>query len=333
MLPASVLRDPAIEGAVTAIQPPELNPMAQLHVDVRGAMAEAGSALAELRDETAPGFSCNFNRLFIEGYNTTFQVSLANHGSAPIEQIVIQLECGAWEKHIERKFARIAPGGRQVLNLDAMPARAGNYLLNCAIKLVTGGRQLGYMSSPNPTVTVMTKPDAQHMVVNISNSVTGNSSGANAGLGAEIKGGDLNVKDLISKDAIKSINDLLQAEIPDNFEPVDLILDSEMSVTSVEEFQALDKLALTIPREFVGFVQPGTIMKLVPVVEHGATPTMLPVHLISRPVFRIGRRQDQSDMVTWFLPRSPAHDGKTKRISSVHCLAGIAWALLLAARQ
>ena len=318
ILPSYVVRDPQLEGAVTSFQPPEMNPAANLSGELRSTLAEAGSALAELRDETAPVFACNFNRLFIEGYNTTFQVSLANHGATPIEQIVVQLECGAWEKHIERKFTRIAPGARQVLNLDTMPTRAGNYLLNCAIKLVTGGRQLAYMSSPNPTVTVMTKPDAQHMVVNISNSVTGSHSGANAGLGAEIHGGDLNVKDLISKDAIKSINDLLGLEMPDNFEPVDLILDSEMSVTSVEEFKALDKLALTIPREFIGFVQPGSIMKLVPVVEHGATPTMLPVHLIARPVFRIGRRQDQSDMVTWFLPRSAANDGKTKRISSVH---------------
>ncbi len=318
ILPSYVVRDPQLDGAVTSFQPPEMNPAANLSGELRVSLAEAGSALAELRDETAPTFACNFNRLFIEGYNTTFQVSLANSGAAPIEQIVIQLECGAWEKHIERRFARVAPGGRQVLTLDAMPARAGNFLLNCAIKLVTGGRQLAYMSSPNPTVTVMTKPDAQHMVVNISNSVTGSHSGANSGLGAEIRGGDLNVKDLISKDAIKSVNDLLGAEMPDHFETVDLILDSEMSVTSVEEFKALDKLALTIPREFIGFVQPGSIMKLVPVVEHGAMPTMLPVHLIARPVFRLGRRQDQSDMVTWFLPRSPANDGKTKRISSVH---------------
>jgi hypothetical protein len=296
----------------------DVTDISQLGAELQAEMGGVHSALAELRDETAPVFACNFNRLFIEGYNTTFQVSLANNSPHPLEQIAIQLECGAWEKTIERKLSRLAPGGRQVINLDALPNRAGNFLLNCALKMVTGGRQLAYISSAHPTVTVMTKPDAHNMVFNIVNSVTGTSSGANAGLGAEIRGGDLNVKDLVSRDAIRSINDLLQMELPANFVPVDLMLDSELSISSAEEFKAFDKLALTIPREFVAFVQPGTILKLTPFTD-GSSTLKRAIHLVARPVFRIGRRQDQSDMVTWFLPRSPANDGKTKRISSVHC--------------
>ena len=311
-----------VGGALTAIHPePSVEPgfLAQVQSELDAALPGAESGLVEVQEEIAALFACNFNRLFIEGYNTTFQISLANQSAQPLEQILVRLECGAWEKTIERKFARIAPGQRQVANLDTLPTRAGNFLLKCTLKMVTAGRELAYLSSSDPNVTVMTKPDANNMVFNIVNNATNSNSGANAGLGEEVRFGDFNVRDLVSRDAIRSINDLIQLTLPPNFEVVELALDHELSIRSVEEFKAHDQLALTIPRQFVGFAHPGAILKLMPVPNADGSTPVRTTHLVARPVFRIGRRQDQSDLVAWFLPRNETNDGKTKRISGLHC--------------
>ncbi len=292
--------------------------MAEVRSHLDAALPKAGAMLAEVREEIAPSFSCNFNHLFIEGYNTTFQICLANNSPQPLEQIVVSLECAGWEKAIERKFSRVAPGQRQIVNLDTLPTRAGNFLLNCSLKMVTAGSELSYLSSPNPTVTVITRPDANSMVFNIVNNANNANTGANAGLGEEVRFGDFNVKDLVSRDAIRSINDLIQSTLPTNFEPVELVLDSELSLEGLEKFEERDHHALTIPRQFVGFAHAGTLLKLTPLPTAGST-TALATHLVARPLFRVGRRQDQSDLIAWFLPRSETNDTKTKRISGSHC--------------
>jgi hypothetical protein len=157
------------------------------------------------------------------------------------------------------------------------------------------------------------------MVFNIVNNANNANNGANAGLGEEVRFGDFNVKDLVSRDAIRTINDLIQMRLPANFEPVELALDHELSIRSVVDFEKNDKMSLTIPRQFVAFANPGAILKLTPLPNADGSPTLRTTHLIARPNFRIGRRQDANDLIAWFLPRNRSNDEKTKRISGAHC--------------
>lgn len=83
--------------------------------------------------------------------------------------------------------------------------------------------------------------------------------------------------------------------------------------------------AHVIPPAFLASIELGTKLRLEPVAppaEAGA-PVRMPrgVHLVARPVFRLGRSRKEVDFLTWFWPRDSEQDEKTKRLSKVHALA------------
>jgi len=82
----------------------------------------------------------------------------------------------------------------------------------------------------------------------------------------------------------------------------------------------LDALARlwTIPNKFLSHVQIGTKLKLDPVDGSVDAPA---IHLVARSEFKLGRSRQDADFLTWFWPRSPENDDKTRRLSKVHAVA------------
>jgi hypothetical protein len=70
---------------------------------------------------------------------------------------------------------------------------------------------------------------------------------------------------------------------------------------------------LRIPPLFMGQGRSGQVLRLMP-----EDPGFAPVHLIARPVFRIGRSMYQADFVARVLPESPENERLTKEIGRVH---------------
>jgi hypothetical protein len=74
----------------------------------------------------------------------------------------------------------------------------------------------------------------------------------------------------------------------------------------------------TIPNKFLSHVQIGTKLKLDPVDGSVDAPA---IHLVARNEFKLGRSRQDADFLTWFWPRSPENDDKTRRLSKVHTVA------------
>jgi hypothetical protein len=76
------------------------------------------------------------------------------------------------------------------------------------------------------------------------------------------------------------------------------------------------KKTLQIPELLVGGVQAGTILRLTP-----RDLTYTPIHLIARPVFRIGRSLYHADFIARVLPETEENEKITKEIGRVHTIA------------
>jgi hypothetical protein len=76
------------------------------------------------------------------------------------------------------------------------------------------------------------------------------------------------------------------------------------------------KRSLQIPEPLLGSVQAGTILRLTP-----RDLTYTPIHLIARPVFRIGRSLYHADFIARVLPETEENEKVTKEIGRVHTIA------------
>ncbi len=99
---------------------------------------------------------------------------------------------------------------------------------------------------------------------------------------------------------------------------------------------AADKAELRIPNLFLKLPQFGHRLSLVPEREG-----LRQLWLVSGPEFKVGKnhtapdgnRENESDWVAWFWPRSPENDEKTRQISRVHVVLGWLDAGLTGARD
>ena len=140
---------------------------------------------------------------------------------------------------------------------------------------------------------------------------------ANQALGAEY--GDVQISNLIAKGAIKTVNDLLDLELPENFRQIELELDYEVSRHD-SGYRAAQRgtAGLQVPAALLATVQPATLCTF---EAAGAGTPPLPFRLVSRPQFRLGRARADADFVAWVLPRASANDEKTKRVSKAEAIA------------
>lgn len=212
------------------------------------------------------------------------------------------------------RFRRLAPGAKSDLLLEIEAARAGHFVLQIAVAWDQGGQRYAYRGQH--ALRIYKAPENSNIVINISDIQSNTGGGANQALGAEY--GDIQISNLIAKGAIKTVNDLLDLELPENFQRVDLELDYEISRQDLGARAAHRPGGLQIPPVLLATVQPAGQCTM-ETVGAGAPP--LPFRLVARPQYKLGRARADADFVAWVLPRSSGNDEKTMRVSKVQAVA------------
>lgn len=281
------------------------------------AMVSATEALASPAGDDQPfALFANFNHALVAGNVSTIGLRLANRGVTAIENTEIYLSSRGLAGEATLRVRRLAPGARSDLLVEVEAARAGNFILQVAATGESAGQRFSFRGQR--PLRIYKAPDNANVVINISDINSNTGAGANQGLGAEY--GDVQISNLIEKGAIKTVNDLLDLELPDNFQPIELELDYELSQLGTGPRDGGGAGQLRIPPAFLAAVQPASICQLDPV--GGEAP--LPFRLIARPQFRLGRGRTDADFVAWVLPRNPSNDEKSKRVSKVQAIAELA---------
>ncbi len=314
---SSAWTPPPVAPSFPVTPPPSASEFTALaQHDTLGAISAANLDQAErltvphLSDPDSPvALSLNFHRVFVAGHCTTAEWQIENRSDQLLQRVELSLESRGLSQPGRSRVASLPPGKsiRQLIEVD--PSKPGNFILSCAIGYeLAGQRQRRSGTCP----LRINETPGTNININITDIQSNHATGSNAGLGAEM--GSVNISNLVDGKAVRTLNDLLQLEIPDLFQQVALSLDFELSVASQIYAEQQRSHSLSIPREMVGCAQAGTLLRLVPVEGSSA----LPVDFVARPRFRLGRARQEADWVAWVLPRTPENDEKTRRISKVH---------------
>ncbi len=263
-----------------------------------------------------PGDSCpllaelNFNRVLVAENASTFQLRVTNRSHLPMENLTVSMEAQrTLDAPLASTFRRLAPGQSLTRLLEIEPSRPGNYRLQCEVAFQSGGEKAAYTAAR--PLRVNAKPDTSNIVINIRDIQSNREGQANAALGAEY--GDINISNLVDSRSIRSLNDLLELELPDRFEPLDLDLDYQLTMRGLVSIEKNLAAPVSIPPRLLGVCQTGECLELQPI--RGTTE---PVLLVARHHFLIGRSRQDADLVAWILPRSEANDSLTRRVSKLH---------------
>lgn len=254
----------------------------------------------------------NFNHALVDGNVSTIGFRVVNEGVTPIENAEIYVSSRGLQGETLLRVRRLAPTAKSDLLAEVEAARSGNFILQLAVAWDQGGQRYAFRGQR--PLRIYKTPENSNVVINISDINSNTGGGANQALGAEY--GDVQISNLIEKGAIKTLNDLLEIELPDNFQRIPLELDYEVSHINMAVRGATG--GLRIPPGHLATVQPATVCTLEPV---GVPEPPLPFRLVARPQFRLGRARAEADFIAWVLPRNPSNDEKSKRVSKVQAIA------------
>jgi hypothetical protein len=112
----------------------------------------------------------------------------------------------------------------------------------------------------------------------------------------------------------------VNAGAQEDFTLIPLEIDYEVSAATIEKAGAASETGRIIPRAFLSAIQPGTKLILEPAEPSGFVRGL---QLVARPEFKLGRSKDEADFLTWFWPRSPDNDLRTRKLSRVHAVGAI----------
>ncbi len=274
-------------------------------------MVEARSLLAS--DDCPLSVSLNFNRVFIMENPSTFEVQVENESPHLVENVEILFESTrAFGRPLSITFRRLPPGkiSKKLLEID--PQRSGNFVLQGTIILETQGERFSFLASRGLRVNAV--PDNSNISINISDIQSNRHSAPNAGLGLEQ--GDVHISNQVDVSKICTLNDLIELELPDKFEPLELEFDYKLGLGSLTIAAKGLKETVEIPHLFLTVSQPGTQLRLVQDLDASFALT-----LVARPIFRLGRERQAVDFAAHFWPRSASNDDRTKRLSRVQAIA------------
>lgn len=250
----------------------------------------------------------NFNHLVISGYSSTFQLVMENQGPTPLEQIEFSMESRGLERGARKVVARLLPGQSQRHLVEIEPIRSGNFVLQAMIKCRQETRQLALVGSR--TIRINEAPKSGDILSGLAQ-LQGNSDDASSA------GSTGAIGNLIPRGSVRTVNDLLDLELPDAFEQLELTLDYEISMRALAEEEAGARHRLQIPGVFLNESAPATVLRLEPMERGATTPE---IKLVTHPSFSLGRSREEADYLLWFWPRNEGNDQKTRRISKKHCI-------------
>lgn len=254
----------------------------------------------------------NFNRVLVEGAAATLDVRLSAMTLEPLLDVRLEIESKrALAESIGERLPALEPGRPALLTgeFEIAERSKGTRLLTCRTTFTQLGRRRTFEGKV--PATILAEPTGTN--VSLSLSEIGNQvvhgDGGNAGLGAENRS-DVKLHDLVDFSKITTLNDLLGARLPDNW-------------VTVPWRQIADEPtgARFIAPAFLRTVPPARVLTLTPVEADGRElPGGLPLRLVARAEFLIGRRRDACDLVAWFLPRDEDNDQLTRGISKVQVI-------------
>jgi hypothetical protein len=250
----------------------------------------------------------NFNHVVVAGHPSTFQIMVENTGAAVLNHIEILMESRGLEQPARKVLAKLAPAQSQRHLFEIEPIRSGNFALQCTIKCQEEVKQIALVGSRS--LRINEAPGTVNIVHEMKD-LKGNSADAGTGGGSALA-------NLVPTGAVRTLNDLLDLELEENFEPLELTLDYEVSMRALAQEEAGARHRLQIPGSFLSQSQEGAALKLEPV-----TPGPVEIRLVARSSFNLGRSRDECDFLTWFWPRNDSNDQKTRRISKKHCVLAI----------
>jgi hypothetical protein len=288
-------------------------------IDVEPLMAEEAKArVADQLDRAevpALALWLNFPRALVAGYGSIVEAKIENTGGESLEHLSVMLESNGLAESIEVMCRHIGPGNWTRKQIELTPVKAGNFVLRCNVKSTRAAQAYAFRGGVPITINVV--PDPANFVFNIGDIQLNRGGGGSTGLAPEFK--PMNISQLVAPDAIRSLNDLLNLSFPESYGKVPLELDYEVSQVAISQSAAPKSSAWTVPKPFLDRVQTGTKLKLEPV--EGTAPEIRALHLVAREEFHLGRSREDADFLTWFWPRSPQNDERTKRLSKLHVSA------------
>lgn len=263
--------------------------------------------------EAPAALSLYFPTILLAGQEAEFLVQLRNLGKAPLENLELGLASRAFEESLNETFP-LLPGHESLrFPVNIKPEAPGQYVLQYSLKFQDQGQWKSYIGARVIWVNPVPEPgrfplDPQRIKVNRGE------AGANLKeILAEVSAPGGRPADA----PIGSLAELRGVRLPEFFEPLDLSLDYQLSVSAEALSREQQSQQLIIPRLFVTNAQTGAKLKLTPTNPEAA----LGIHLVARPIFKIGRSRPDADLVSWFWPRNHANDERTRHLSRVHAVA------------
>jgi hypothetical protein len=250
----------------------------------------------------------NFNHVVVAGHPSTFQIIVENTSASPLKQIEILMESRGLEQPARKTFPKLVPAQSQRHLFEIEPIRSGNFALQCTIKCQEDVKQIALVGSRS--LRINETPATSNITLDAKN------FRGNAGETATSGGSSLG--NLVPTGAIHSLNDLLNLELEENFEPLELSLDYQVSMRALAQEEAGARYRLQIPGSFLNQGQEGTLLKLEP-----ASSGQIEIRLLARSSFSLGRSREDADFLTWFWPRNEANDQKTRRVSKKHSILAV----------
>lgn len=270
---------------------------------------------APFDEESCPfALELNLPHALVGGHAGTLVFRAENESPTVIENLELYVSSRGLAGEALSRVRRLNAGGRTEILLEVEAERAGHFVIQIAAAWDQGGQRFSYRGQ-HP-LRIYKAPDNSNIVINIQDIQSNTGGGANQALGAEY--GDVQISNLIAKGAIKSVNDLLDLDLPENFQRIALELDYEVSRQDSGFRAARHAASLKIPASLLSAVHPA---KLCTFEFAGAGASSLPFRLVARPQFRLGRARADADFISWMLPRNPSNDEKTMRVSKVQAIA------------
>jgi pSer/pThr/pTyr-binding forkhead associated (FHA) protein len=252
----------------------------------------------------------NFNHVVVAGHPSTFEIIVENTtASSILNQIEIVMESRGLERAALKKFPRLSPGHSQRHLFEIEPIRSGNFALQCTIKCQEEMKQIALVGSRS--LRINEAPATSNVVISMKD-LKGNAAETSGGSGGS------QWANVISTGSIRTLNDLLDLELAENFEPLDLSLDYEVSMRALAS-EASGHQRLQIPGSFLSQSQEGAFLKLEP-ADASPNAVLREIRIVARSSFSLGRSREDADFLAWFWPRNDANDQKTRRISKKHCV-------------
>lgn len=264
-------------------------------------------------EESPVELALQFSQVLVAGHPAEVMLQVRNISVQPLKRLEITLSCRGFQAPIPACLESLQPDQSTSLMVTIAPVQPGPFILWCQIRLrgrdqfqaLAGRRPIRINAAPPNSDRL---PDLRDVHTNLDvNEAEPQAEGYC----------DASLSKFAEPGTIHTLEELLHYKLPEKLQPLPVSQDYHLSLSVANSLSVPQSKRLVIPRQFRRYVQPGSVLNLVP-----ANPEVTrAIQLVARPEFKIGRSRKRADLITWFLPFNPANDDKTQHISKVHVIA------------